>query len=122
MIEFNLKVCAQELVDVNTKLEKGTVQVTERLKLTLKGQQGDKKTRFTLLCDPELRKEYALKRVIRVRLDIPQTELDLEGASAGSGNAAAQESARPSASRGIARGRKGSKSEPAPATTSPVPF
>ncbi|HXU06533.1 MAG TPA: hypothetical protein VN903_36510 [Polyangia bacterium] len=78
MITFNLKVRAQELVDVNTKLEKGTVQVTERLKLTLTGQSGDKKTKFVLLCDPELRTEYALKKIVRVQLDIPQGELALD--------------------------------------------
>jgi len=101
VLEFNLKVRAQELVDVYTKVGKGSVETTERLKLTLQGQQGDKKTKFTLICDPEFRKEYALKKVVRVRLDIPQTELDLDAKTNGAAEAALRS----------ARGRRGASTK-----------
>lgn len=74
-LKLELKVKGQELVDVNTKVGKGTVEVTERLKLKMKGMQGDKKTKFELMVDPSFKDEFAIGEIVELNLRVPQVPM-----------------------------------------------
>lgn len=76
-ITMELKIYGQEMVEVNNKVAKGTVEVTERLMIKLKGMKGDSKTKFSLLVDPKFKDDYAIGEIATLKLEIEQTKLPL---------------------------------------------
>lgn len=96
MIKANLEVVGHKLVTINTKVAKGTIERTRRLKLELEGIDGDKKSRCTLMVDPALKDTVPLADIAEVTIVIRQVRMDLP-AKADAAPAAAPRRSRPPA-------------------------
>jgi hypothetical protein len=86
MDEIKLRVVGHEIVTVNEKVGKGRYEATERLQVKLRGVDGNKRTRATLLVEPDDIDDFPLREIGEMSFAFRQGRLPL---AKGKGRAAA---------------------------------
>lgn len=75
MKPVKLRIVGHELVTISTKLENGTREETKLLKVSLRGLDGNKRTKMSLFVDEAMIEEFPLGDGASVSMDIKQLEL-----------------------------------------------
>jgi hypothetical protein len=83
MNSVSLKIVGHELVTINVRVKKGTVEERQRLKVRFRGVDGDRKTTMVLMTDPKLIGDYPLGEVATLAFEITQQRMNLGPLPAG---------------------------------------